>query len=145
MNKFALRILLTNTFLYMIKHLVLLTFICLLFACRSQEDKNSYANLIKGDWVDLQQDSGYTVNKPIAVSFIIHGNKTIHSAAYEHSREPMELNLLFGKLYNVYKHVNMQADSTLNDDYFFMNYNIMKELIPPPNIFLAPKIVPGKR
>jgi hypothetical protein len=281
----------------MIKHLVLLTFICFLFACRSQGDKNSYAHLIKGDWVGLQQDSEYTVNNPIFVSFedstyqkdlqqdsfhyevskdtlyfknvsneghhylvkfpiikltadslvlldgpereytlrfskvrakntitpdtirfamgspgasmylqidssrnirfygsgfidlkggfwgrisesdyhaivnkirnlpvdslqnfydaggddgtamgvfIIHGNKTIHSAAYEHGREPMELNLLFARLNTIYKHVNMQPDSMLNDGYSFWNYNIMHELMPMPERFLPQKILPGK-
>ena len=72
---------------------------------------------------------------------IFHNNKITLSAAYGHYQEPLELDVLFAKLLTVYTHVNLQPDPSLNEDYFIMNYNLM----PPPNIFLVPKIVPGKR
>ncbi|HEX6428112.1 MAG TPA: DUF6438 domain-containing protein, partial [Niastella sp.] len=45
------------------------SFICFLSACRPQEDKNNFANLIKGDWVGLEQGPEYTDDFRIFVCF----------------------------------------------------------------------------
>jgi len=43
----------------MIKYTVILSCLCFFFACRPHTDKNNFANLIKGDWIGLEQSPEY--------------------------------------------------------------------------------------
>jgi hypothetical protein len=49
----------------MIKQTALLSFICFLFACHPQKDQNNFADLIKGDWVGLEQSPDYPEGQEI--------------------------------------------------------------------------------
>lgn len=76
---------------------------------------------------------------------IVYGNKVTRSVAYGHHQEPVELYLLFIKLMQLYKHVNLKPDSSVNDSYFINSPNIKPEWFPFPPPPPPPPITPEMR
>ncbi|THU41270.1 hypothetical protein FAM09_03945 [Niastella caeni] len=115
----------------------------------SENEYNSIIDKIRNLPVDSLREfyeTSMTDQETLGIS-IIHGNTVTRSSAYGHDQEPMELHILFGKLINLYKHISMKPDSSVNSSYFLSNPNVMslKEVtVPSPSEirkFTRPKIV----
>jgi hypothetical protein len=106
----------------------------------SQPEYNSIISMIRNCPVDSLHEyynAPWPDDQTLVIS-IVHGKTITRSNAYGHYREPMELHLLFGKLMNLYKNVNLQPDPLVNEDYFLSKPEAM------PNYFpYAPSPVPG--
>lgn len=53
----------------MVKHIALLSFICILISCTMQKPDKGYAQLIKGDWLGVKQSEGFEHDQTEFLSF----------------------------------------------------------------------------
>lgn len=86
----------------------------------SQKEYNAIIGYIRNVPVDSLREyyeADWTDDMTESVS-IVYNNSVIFCAAYGNYKEPVELRLLFTKLMNLYKHLAMQPDSSVNEDYF---------------------------
>lgn len=91
---------------------------------------NTLKRLYIANWTD---DATYGVN-------ITNGDSSILSSAYGHDQEPIELHILFRRLLNVYKYVDMQPDTSVNKDYF-LQFPILPGVEPEKIKFIRPEII----
>lgn len=113
----------------------------------SEYEYNLIINKIRNLPVDSLHeyyDAGMTDQQTLGIS-IVHGNTVTRSSAYGHDREPMELRILFGKLFNLYTHASLKSDSSVNHNYYLSKQKVMPNLLPQPALdiqnFTPPKIV----
>lgn len=86
----------------------------------SQKEYNAIIGYIRNVPVDSLREyyeADWTDDMTESVS-IVYNNSVIFCAAYGNYKEPVELRLLFTKLMNLYKHLALQPDSSVNEDYF---------------------------
>jgi len=106
----------------------------------SLNEYNSIIRMIRDLPVDSLREyyeADWSEDQTLGMS-IIHGDTVTRSTAYGHYREPMELYLLFGKLINLYKTVNLRPDTSVHlISYFSSNPKVAPiryRPSPPPPI-----------
>jgi hypothetical protein len=86
----------------------------------NQKEYNAVISYIRNlpiDSLNEYYEADITDEMLAAVS-ISYDSSVIFSSAYGNYKEPVELRLLLTKLMNLYQHLNLQPDSSVNEDYF---------------------------
>ena len=91
----------------------------------------SEINSIQLDSLKKMYSANWTDDQTCGIS-IKTKNKTYESSAYGFDKEPIELRILFYKLMELYKNMELKKDSTISDKFKFQEFQYRGYPPPPP-------------
>jgi hypothetical protein len=91
----------------------------------------SEINSIELDSLKKRYSANWTDDQTCGVS-IKTKNKTYESSAYGFNKEPIELRILFYRLMELYKNMELKKDSTISDKFKFQKFQYTGYPPPPP-------------